>query len=410
VAVSRRDVTPEMPSISTEIKIFTALFYVVDVGRWSTALLRTSMMELMRELSLRELNRTTLARQLLLERATIPAEDAVERLVGLQAQVARPPFVGLWTRLTDFRREVLADQIEKKHVVKATFIRGTLHLLTKKDYLRFRATLQPVLSNALEDVLKGRGATVDVQKLVDAAREFMHAEPRSFAEITSLLTGLVPDGDPGGMRYAVRTHLPMIQVPIQKAWSYPGNPRFALAEDWLGRPIPTQEHLHDLVKRYLAAFGPATVNDMQTWSYLTNLQPVFDKLKSDLTQHKDERGRDLFDLPDLSIEAEDASAPVRFLPEFDNVLMAHQDRSRIVPNAYRSKVYLPGLRVAASVLIDGFVAGVWTTERVKREATLRIEPFSALSPHVKKELTEEGKRLLRFAEPEAKSFTVRLTG
>jgi hypothetical protein len=364
----------------------------------------------MRALGLKELNRTTLARQLLLQRATLQVGEAIERLVGLQAQVARPPFIGLWTRLHDFTPGELATEIEQRRVVKATFIRGTLHLLTTEDYLRFRATLQPVLTKALEDVLKGRGATVDVKKMVAAAREFMHAEPRSFAEITSLLTGLTPDGDPGGMRYAVRTHLPMIQVPIQKAWSYPGNPRFALAEDWLGKPVPEQEHLPDLVKRYLAAFGPATVNDMQTWSYLPNLQSVFDDPRSDLEQYRDTRGRALFDLPNLSIEAEDAPAPVRFLPEFDNVLMAHQDRSRIVPNGYRSKVYLPGLHVAATVLIDGFVAGVWTTERVKREATLRIESFATLSPRLRRELTEEGERLLRFAEPEAHSFAVRLTG
>jgi hypothetical protein len=364
----------------------------------------------MGELSLRELNRTTLARQLLLERATLPAKQGVERLVGLQAQVARPPFVGLWTRLIGFTQKELAHAIEQKRIVKATFIRGTLHILTSEDYLTFRATLQPVLTNALEEVLKGRGATVDVQKMVDAARAFMHAEPRSFAEITALLTGLVPDGDPGGMRYAVRTHLPLIQVPIQKAWSYPGNPRFALAEDWLGQPIPTQEHLPDLVKRYLAAFGPATVNDMQTWSYLPNLQPVFDQLKPDLVQHTDNRGRTLFDLPNLSITTEDATTSVRFLPEFDNILMAHQDRSRIVPNAYRPKVYLPGLRVAATVLIDRFVAGVWTTERVKREATLRIEAFETLSPRLREQVTEEGERLLRFVEPEAHDFAVRLTG
>jgi hypothetical protein len=365
---------------------------------------------MVRELRARELNRTTLARQLLLERTKLTAREGVERLVGLQAQVARPPFVGLWTRLTDFKPEDLANEIDRRRIVKATFIRGTLHLLTADDYLKFRATLQPVLTDALESVLKVRGATVDVNLLVDTARDFIRAEPRSFAEITTLLTGLMPEGDPGGMRYAVRTHLPMIQVPIQKAWSYPGNPRFALADDWLGKPVPEHEHLPDLVKRYLTAFGPAAVNDMQTWSYLTNLQPVFEKLKADLEHYTDERGRELFDVPNLSIESEDAPTNVRFLPEFDNLLLGHQDRSRIMPKAYRSKVYLPGLRVAATVLIDGFVAGVWTTERVKREATLLIEPFDALTPRAREELIEEGERLVRFVEPEAQSFSVRLTG
>ena len=203
-------------------------------------------------------------------------------------------------------------------------------------------------------------------------------QPRSFAELTTLLTGLVPDGDPGAMRYAVRTHLPLIQVPVAKTWSYPGNPQFTLADGWLGTALPNTEHLGELVKRYLAAFGPATVADMQTWSYLPNLQPVFETLRPDLVWYRDERRRELFDLPELAIAADDVPAPVRFLPEFDNLLLAHQDRTRVMPKAFRSKVYLPGLRVAATVLIDGFVAATWTTERVKQAATVVIEPFEPL--------------------------------
>ena len=251
-----------------------------------------------RVLSLRQLNRTTLARQLLLERAALRVSGCVGRLVGMQAQLARPPFVGLWTRLKEFTREDLATEIDRRTIVKATFVRGTLHLLTADDYLKFRTTLQPVLTNALEAILKERSVTVDVAKLVDAARDFMRTQPRSFAELTTLLTSMVPDGDPGAMRYAVRTHLPLIQVPIHKAWSYPGNPRFTLADDWLGAALPTAPGpLPDLVRHYLAAFGPATVSDMQTWSYLPNLQPVFDVLNDELVCYRDERGRALFDLP-----------------------------------------------------------------------------------------------------------------
>src|SRR5207237_3104070 len=145
-----------------------------------------------------------------------------------------------------------------------------------------------------------------------AVREFMREQPRSFAEITKLLTGLVPDGDPGAMRYAVRTHLPMVQVPIQKRWSYPGNPQFTLADGWLGRTLPTSEHLPDLIKRYLAAFGPATVKDMETWSYLSDLQPVFESLRSELVVYRAEHNRrsELFDLPDPSIAEAELSAPV----------------------------------------------------------------------------------------------------
>jgi hypothetical protein len=240
-------------------------------------------------LSLRQLNRTTLARQLLLKRADLSIVEGVERLVALQAQLARPPYVGLWTRIKDFARDDLAAQIECKRIVKATFLRGTLHLITMDDYLKFRATLQPVLTSALEAIVKGRGASVDVRKLVDAVREFMRDRPRSFAEITKLLTGLVPDGDPGAMRYAVRTHLPMVQVPIQKGWSYPGNPQFTPAEAWLGTAVPASECLPELVTRYLAAFGPATVKDMETWSYLADLQPVFETLRPELVVYRAEQ-------------------------------------------------------------------------------------------------------------------------
>jgi hypothetical protein len=361
-----------------------------------------------RTLSLRELNRTNLARQHLLERTNVGLGDVVGRLVALQAQLAQAPYVGLWTRLADFARDDLAAEIERKHIVKATFLRGTLHLLTAEDYLRFRPTLQPVLTSALEEIVKQRGAVVDVPRLVDAAREFIRKQPRSFAEITTLLTGLVPDGDPGAMRYAVRTHLPMVQVPVQKRWSFPGNPQFTLAEGWLGTTLPIAERLPDLVKRYLAAFGPATVKDIETWSYLSDLQPVVEELRSELVVYRAEHSRrsELFDLPDLPITPSDVDAPVRFLPEFDNLLLAHQDRTRVVPKAHRSRVYLPGLRVAATILVDGFAGGAWTTERVKQTARLVISPCEALSKPLRAELTEEGERLLRFIEPDTTAYEV----
>ena len=224
-------------------------------------------------------------------------------------------------------------------------------------------------------------------------------EPRSFADITALFKQLEPDGDPGAMRYAVRTHLPLVQVPTATRWSFPGNPRFTLAETWLEHKLPTAEHLPELVERYLAAFGPASVKDMETWSYLGDLKPVFERLE--LERYRDERGRELFDLPGLELEAEAAPAPVRFLPEFDNLLLAHQDRTRVVPQRYRKRVFLPGLRVAATVLIDGFVAGTWSSERAKQHASLVVHPFEALSQRTQREVIKEGERLLRFVEADA---------
>jgi hypothetical protein len=170
--------------------------------------------------------------------------------------------------------------------------------------------------------------------------------------------------------------------------------------------LPKAEHLPRLVERYLAAFGPASVNDMQTWSYLENLKPVFSRLE--LHAYRDERGRELFDLPRLSIAAADAAAPVRFVPEYDNLLLAHQHRARIVAQVHRKRVFLPGLRVAATLLVDGFVAGTWTTSRVKDEATLHVQAFETLPRRVSREVEEEGERLLRFVEPAASTFSVRI--
>jgi len=360
-----------------------------------------------RVLTLRELNRTTLARQLLLERASLPVSAVIERLVGLQAQQPRAPYIGLWTRLRDFRRDDLARLIEDRAVVKATLMRATLHLCTAEDYLLLRATLQPMLTQALEVVIRGRGEGLDSAELVAAAQRFIAERPRTFAEITTMLTDLLPGGDPGAMRYTVRTHLPLIQVPIDRGWSYPGNPRFTLAEAWLGRPLPTEDHLRELIFRYLAAFGPATATDIQTWSGLAKLKPVIDRLKPDLVSYRDERGRELFDLPDMPLPAADTPAPERFLPEYDNLLLSHQDRTRVVAAAHRARVFLPGLRVSATFLVDGFVGGGWAIERAKQAATLVMTPFEPLTKQSRDALVEEADRLVRFVEADARTFAVR---
>jgi hypothetical protein len=360
-----------------------------------------------RTLSQRELNRATLARQMLLERESLSVPEAIERLVGLQAQLALPPYVGLWTRLRDFQRADLARLIEDRTIVKATLMRGTLHLFTAADYLRFRATLQPVLTNAYEAVIKQRGSGLDIEDLVARARQFIAEQPRSFAEITAFFTELFPDADPGAMRYATRTHLPLIQVPVSSGWSYPGNPKFTLAELWLNQSIPTEDNLRDLVRRYLAAFGPARVTDIQTWSGLPKLKDAVEKLRPDLLTYLDEQGVELFDLPDAPLPDADAPAPGRFLPEFDNLLLSHSNRTRVVADEHRSRVYLPGLRVAATFLVDGFVSGVWKIEKTKGIAALLVEPFAPLAKHSRAALAEEAERLVRFVESSAKAYEVR---
>jgi hypothetical protein len=360
-----------------------------------------------RTLTLRELNRATLARQFLLERASMPVPATIERLVGLQAQQALPPYVGLWTRLHDFQREDLAKLIEDRTVIKATLMRSTLHLFTAKDYLLLRATLQPVLTNAFEAVLRDRAKGLDVENLVTVAREYLAETPRTFAEITAHFGELMPDADPGAVRYGIGTHLPLIQVPVSSGWSYPGNPKFTLAEEWLGQTIPTEEDLRTLILRYLAAFGPARVTDLQTWSGLGKLKETMEHLQPELVTYRDEQGVELFDLPEMELPPADTPAPERFLPEFDNLLLSHSNRTRVVADAHRSKVYLPGLRVAATFLVDGFVRGAWKVEKAKGVATLVMDPFGPLTPQNRQALSDEGEKLVRFVEPGAKAYAVR---
>ena len=358
-----------------------------------------------RVLTLRELNRATLARQMLLARADVSVPTAIERLVGMQAQLASAPYVGLWTRLPDFKRADLANLIENRTVVKATLMRATLHLCTAADYLRFRTTLQPMLSSAMAAVIKQRGDDFDRDELLAAGRKFINEKPRSFAEISAMVAELMPDYDVGALRYTVRTHLPLVQVPLASGWSYSNKPEFTLAETWLGEKISPEDNLKELVLRYLAAFGPAGVTDAQSWLGM-KLKDVFEELRPQLQVYRDQGRRELFDLPDQVLPAEDTPAPVRFLPEFDNLLLSHSNRKRVVADEYRSRVYLPALRVAATILVDGFVRGAWKVEKAKTAATLVIEPFEKLAKKERMKLTEEGEKLVRFVEPEAKSFAV----
>jgi Winged helix DNA-binding domain len=359
-----------------------------------------------RILKLRDLNRTTLARQMLLQREPLPVPAAIERLAGLQAQLSLPPYVGLWTRLRDFSRESLSSLIEDRQVIKATLMRATLHLFTAADYVKFRTTLQPVLDQAGAAIAKRRGEDFDRDKLLAAARRFIGEKPRSFAEISEMVTELMPGHDVGAMRYTVRTNIPLIQVPIAGGWSYSNRPEFTLGESWIGRPISPKDNLRDLIFRYLAAFGPASVTDAQTWLGL-KLKDVFEELRPELRTYRGDGRRELFDLPDLPLTEGDQPAPVRFLPEFDNLLLSHSNRTRVIADEDRSRVYLPGLRVAATILVDGFVRGAWKIEKAKNTATLVIEPFDTLTKKDRAALSEEGERLVRFIETNAKSFDVR---
>jgi hypothetical protein len=355
------------------------------------------------------LNRATLARQMLLAREAIDPLAAIERLAGLQAQLARPPHLGLWSRIADFEPGALLELLRARRAVRATMMRGTLHIVSARDYVALRSVLQPMLTAGVTAVLRGRAKGIDFPAVVTQARQLFAGGPRTFEEIRDALAAAHPEADHRAMGFIARLMIPLVQVPtLDDAWGFPGTPRFALADAWLGEKIATADSPAQLVLRYLAAFGPAAAADVQTWSGIKSLKEAFEQLRPKLLVLADERGRELFDLPKAPRPPGDTVAPVRFLPEFDNLVMAHADRRRFLADAYRRKVYLPGLRLAPTVLVDGFVAAVWGVRRTKAAATISIEPFEALSARTRGAVAAEAERVARFAEPEAKAFDVKI--
>jgi hypothetical protein len=200
------------------------------------------------------------------------------------------------------------------------------------------------------------------------------------------------------MAYAVQTHLPLVQVPPGGTWGSGGSPAHVTAASWLGRPLAGDENPRALIRRYLAAFGPATVLDMQEWSGLIGLRAVINEMRPELRILHDERGRELFDLPEAPLPPAGTAAPPRFLPEYDNLLLAHADRTRVIADEHRDNVILAAGRVKATFLIDGFVAGTWWVLREARRVKLEIEPFAPLAPAAQAAAVEEGGRMLRWME------------
>ena len=362
----------------------------------------------MTPLTLRELSRATLARQKLLTREKATVLQAVESLVGLQAQLARPPFLALWSRLASFQPEDLTRLVHERKLVRATLLRGTLHLVSARDYLLLRPTLQATFTEGMLAVLGQRAKNVDVEGVTAVARACLEERPQTFEEIRAVLAKRWPKLDARAMGYAVRMHLPLVQVPTEARWGWPASSCFAAADSWLGAGLPTKVDCPAIVRRYLAAFGPASVRDAQSFLGLRDLAGAFEALRKKLRTFRDERGRELFDLPEAPRPHPDTPAPVRFLPDFDNMLLGHADRTRVVNDAHRARLATKNLRILPVFLVDGFVAGTWNIARSGKSAVLKVEPFVTLDKKTRTEVTEEGAVLLRFAESDAKSFDVRV--
>jgi hypothetical protein len=354
-----------------------------------------------------QLNRATLARQMLLERAPVSAVAAIERLAGMQAQEPKHPFVGLWTRVEGFEREELLGALRRREVVRATLMRSTLHLMSAADYAALRLALQPSMAVALRG-LGARSQGLDLEAVLPAARELLRGGALAFDDIRARLQESFPAVDDRALGYAVRTLLPIVMVPSETdRWGFARIAEFARADEWLDEPL-ADAGVEALVTRYLGAFGPAAVRDVQAWSGVGAMRAVLDRMRDRLELFADERGRELFDLPGAPRPDADVPAPPRFLPEFDNLVLAHDDRTRVVADEHRPRVTTKNLRVRATFLVDGIVRGTWSIAVRRKVATLALDPFEGLSTRTRRELEQEGEALLRFVEPDAKGWDVAL--
>ncbi len=356
----------------------------------------------------RALNRALLERQLLLRRHALPALDALERLVGLQAQAPNPPYFALWARLEAFRPDELSRAIEARQAARVTLMRGTIHLTSARDALALRAVFGPTLRRLLPGSSTGRRLEgLDLDALAEAGRALLERRPRTSADLGKLLGERWPEYDPAALGRAINYLVPLVQVPPRGLWGKGGRATWATAESWLGRRPTSDAAVEGLLLRYLGAFGPAGVKDMQVWSGLTRLREPVERLRPRLRVFRDERGGELFDLPGAPRPDPSTPAPPRFLPEYDNALLSHADRGRVIDEARRRSLVTANGVGPGTFLVDGFVAGTWVVEREGDAARLALRPFEALRKADRAALAAEGARLLAFAAEGARGRDVR---
>ncbi|NYD49581.1 hypothetical protein BJY14_005564 [Actinomadura luteofluorescens] len=348
-----------------------------------------------RTLDRRTLNRAALERQLLLERSRMPVLDAVERLVAIQAQETNMPYIGLWTRLEGFRRDDLTGLLYDRSAVRSSILRGTQHMASAADYLWMRPLVE-------ESLLRGRQAAFgsatrgwDLDELATEARRLLAGRTLTRPQLGRALAERWPDRDPLALGWSAQALVSVVHPPPSGTWNTGGATPFALAEEWIGRPL-SKESPDRLIRRYLAAFGPASVKDFQMWSGMRRMDAAFEELRPSLQTYRDEDGVELFDLPGMPLPDAGVPAPVRFLPAFDNLILAYADRSRIMTDEQRKAVCV-GALTKPSLLVDGRVHGVWTLKHDRKagRAELTVELLAPLADE--EPVRQEAARLLAFA-------------
>jgi hypothetical protein len=346
----------------------------------------------------RALNRATLHRQFLLRRSAISALESVRHLVGLQAQAANAPYLGLWSRLEAFQIADLTGLIADRRVVRAGSLRGTQHLTTADDYLWLRPLIQRVGLRQRQAAFGRRTAGADLDELAEVAAGLLAGRTLTRPQLRDLLAHHWPDRDAEALAWSVPSVLPVVHPPPSGMWGAGGATPFALAHEWIGRRVASDPEPAHLIRRYLAAFGPASVMDIQVWSGLTRLREVVQRLRPELRTYRNEAGAELFDLPDTPLPDPCIPAPPRFLPQFDNLIVAHANRRRLMTDEDRKRVSV-GAIVFPTFLIDGAVAGTWKIRRNRDVVTLVIKPHRRIARADCTALAGEGNRLLTFAAP-----------
>ncbi|GAA2098891.1 winged helix DNA-binding domain-containing protein [Streptomyces albiaxialis] len=347
-------------------------------------------------LSTRALNRATLARQYLLAREDVDPAAAVTRLVGLQTQIPHNHYTALWSRLADFDPHDFSRRLNAREFVRISLQRSTIHTVTARDCLALRPVLQPAQRGSFGSFAKRLAAAgVDAGKVAARAAELVAAAgPMTFHQLGTLLAEEWPEADAQALGMAARHLLPMVQVTPRGLWGEGGLARHTTAREWLGQDLEHETAPDALVLRYLAAFGPASVKDVQMWSGLTRLREVVERHRDELVTFRDPHGVELFDLPDAPRPGPDAEAPARFLPEYDNVFIGHRDRTRVVRDEDRARTWESN-RQFPVFLSDGFIEGTWQRDG----GTLTLFPFRALSPAARRALEREAGALLAFQAP-----------
>jgi hypothetical protein len=336
-----------------------------------------------RTLSLRELNRTLLDRQLLLQRTRLPVLKAVERLVAMQAQYSPSPYVSLWSRLEGFRKEQLTDALRRGTIVKAGSLRFTLHVMTSADF--------PAIASAYIESKRGRSEGLGVE--IEVLRSAIPDEPITGPELFALGHRVLQTDDRWAVAFAYRA-LPFVRTEPLGQWPHTKPSPVVL----LREPLPPpEESAARVVRNYVAAYGPAARDDIEQFTgfKVSQVTPSLEGLRT----FEDEQGRTLFDLPRARLAAGDEAAPVRFLPPYDSIILAHRDRSRILPDEYYETVIRrKNATTLATFTVDGFIAGSWKIERVRGRWVLALEPFEPLPKRVRAEVEAEGERLVAFYE------------